>query len=216
MSEGTMAPRLLIFASGTKDAGGSGFANYVAATQKNTLRAQVVGVVSNHTQGGVARHADRLQIPFQHFGHPWDSRHYRGLVRKFDADFVALSGWLKPVFGLDPRRTFNTHPGPLPRFGGKGMYGRRIHEAVLEAYRKGEIKESAVTMHFVIPTKYDDGPIFFRHRVEIKADDTVETLESRVKAVEHHWQPIVTEMVLSGEICWDGVDPETLYGSLFI
>ena len=197
-----MPPKLLIFASGTKEGGGSGFENLVQATQNGTLHADSVGVVSHHEHGGVWKHAKRLSIRFFYFPEPWTANAYQKIRTESGADFCALSGWMKPVAGLDPKTTFNIHPAPLPRFGGKGMYGLRLHKAVLDAYRNGEITHSAVTMHFVAD-EYDAGPTFFSTPVPIEPDDTPETLQARVKEMEHRVQPVVTDRVLRGELTWD-------------
>ncbi len=139
---------------------------------------------------------------------------YKQLAQDCKADFVALSGWLKLVRGLDPRTTFNIHPGPLSRipilnFGGPGMHGHKVHEAVLEAYRKGITAFSAVSMHFVTE-EYDRGPVFFEYPVRIEENDTADTLAARVNAAEHEWQPRITDMVVRGLIRWDGKDPNSL------
>jgi folate-dependent phosphoribosylglycinamide formyltransferase PurN len=110
-----------------------------------------------------------------------------------------LSGWLKLVAGLDPARTINIHPGPLPRFGGHGMYGHNVHEAVLEAYHFGEITHSAVTMHFVDEV-YDRGPVFFQMPVPIEPTDTAETLAARVNKVEHEWQSRALNYVVDSKV----------------
>lgn len=201
-------PRILVFASGSAGGGGSGFENLVNAKRNGTLSARIVGVVSNHGGGGVRERAERLDIPFHHLPHP-DRGGYADAARRFGASWFALSGWLKKVEGLPPERTFNIHPGPLPRFGGKGMYGHHVHEAVMAAYRAGEIAESAVTMHFVTEG-YDEGPAFFRLPVRIDDADTPETLAGRVNALEHQWQPYVTDLVVHGDIRWDGKDPASL------
>ena len=200
-------PKLIIFASGTKTGGGSGFENLVKASGNGILNADIT-VVSNHESGGVREKADRLGIPFVHFAGPWTTEEYQKIAGQ--ADFVALSGWLKLVTGLNPQTTFNIHPGPLPRFGGPGMYGRHVHEAVMEAHKRGEITHSAVSMHFVTE-KYDEGPVFFQKEVEIYPDDDAEKLAVWVNAVEHKYQPIVTEAVLKGQIGWDGKDPSSLF-----
>jgi len=202
-------PKLIIFASGTKTGGGSGFENLVLAERRGDLKATIVAVVSNHENGGVRERADRLKIPFIYFPGPFTAAAYQEIIKKTGAEYIALSGWLKLVLGLDPRKTFNIHPGPLPRFGGPGMYGHHVHEAVLAAYRRGEIKSSAVTMHFVTE-KYDEGPIFFRYSVPIEPSDTAETLGKRVNEFEHKFQPIITNLVVNGEISWDGVNPDSL------
>ena len=207
----TNKKKIVIFASGTKDSGGSGFENMVKATRDGRLDAEILAVVSNHENGGVREKADRLGVKFIHFPGPWTAENYQKLTE--GADLVCLSGWLKLVTGLDPRKTINIHPGPLPRFGGAGMYGHHVHEAVMEAYKKGEVTHSAVSMHFVTE-KYDEGPLFFSHAVEILPDDTPETLAKRVNAAEHEWQPIITGKVLYGQISWDGKNPQTLKGTI--
>ena len=80
---------------------------------------------------------------------------------------------------------------------------------MIEAYRRGEITHSAVTMHFVTPV-YDEGPVFFRYPVKIMTDDIAETLSARVNAVEHVWQPYITNLVVHGAIRWDGKNSATL------
>ncbi len=200
-------PKLIIFASGTKNGGGSGFENLVNAERNGILNADIVAVVSNHEHGGVRERANRLHVPFVYFPAPWTAKKYQEIIK--GSDFVALSGWLKMVEDLDPKTTFNIHPGPLPRFGGDGMYGHYVHEAVMGAYEKGWVKNSAVSMHFVTDG-YDRGPIFFSQSVPILPDDTAETLAKRVNEAEHKWQPIVTDQVLSGKISWDGVNSKTL------
>ncbi len=205
-------PRLLVFASGTKDGGGSGFENLVTASKDGRLSAEIVAVVCNHEQGGVRERADRLGIPFIQFAGPYDAEHYQKIVKETGADFVALSGWLKLAVGLDPRTTFNIHPAPLPEFGGKNFYGMKTHEAVLEAYKEGRITHSAVSMHFVTP-EFDEGPVFFSHPVEILRGDTVETLAHRVNIAEHQYQPQITDLVVHGKISWDGKDAATLSGA---
>ena len=206
-------PNLLIFASGTKDGGGSGFENLVKASERGELQANIVAVVSNHEHGGVAQRAKKLGINFIYFPTPWTAESYRKIAEENGADFVALSGWLKMVVGLNPKNTFNIHPGPLPAFGGVGMYGHHVHEAIMEAYKKGEVKSSGVTMHFVTDDKqYDRGPIFFEAEVPIMPDDTAETLARRVNGAEHKWQPTITNKVVTGEISWDGQNRDSLVG----
>lgn len=194
-------PRILVFASGTKTGGGSGFEVMVRNTWGSLpiLNAYIIGVISNHADGGVRRRADALGIPFEFWSGPFTADGYRSLVKKFEADYVMLSGWLKLVAGLDPERTINIHPGPLPRFGGPGMYGHHVHEAVLAAYRRGEITYSAVTMHFVDEV-YDRGPVFFVLPVPICSGDTPEILGKRVNCVEHEVQSLVLHHVVHGHI----------------
>lgn len=207
-----MRPKLLVFASGTAEGGGSGFENLVLASKDGRLDADIVGVVCNHENGGVREKADRLGIPFIYMHESFTAEAYQKIVQDTGADFSALSGWLKLVRGLDPSTTFNIHPAPLPDFGGAGLYGHFAHEAVLKAYKAGSITHSAVSMHFVTP-EFDEGPVFFSHPVEILPDDTVDTLAHRVNSAEHRYQPEITNLIVNGTISWDGNDPSTLTGA---
>ena len=209
-------PSVLVFASGSATGGGSGFEKLVLASRDGTLEADIVAVVSNHANGGVRTRADKLGIPFLHFPKPWSAEAYQRFASESGAAFFALSGWLKLVTGLDPatnfnsRTTFNIHPGPLPEFGGPGMYGHHVHEEVMAAYRRGEVECSAVSMHFVTE-EYDHGPIFFQGKVKINEDDTPDTLGTRVIQAEHRFQPVITNMVVNDLIRWDGIDPNSLH-----
>jgi phosphoribosylglycinamide formyltransferase 1 len=207
--------KILVFASGSASGGGSGFEKLVLASRGGPLCADIVGVVSNHAEGGVRARADMLGVPFIHFPQPWSAESYQKIAAASGADFFALSGWLKLVCGLDSktrfnaRTVFNIHPGPLPAFGGPGMYGHHVHEAVIEAFRRGDVTHSAVSMHFVTEG-YDRGPVFFQIKVEIARGDTPETLAARVNQREHLYQPMITDYVVNGRINWDGVDSRFL------
>jgi phosphoribosylglycinamide formyltransferase-1 len=201
--------RILVFASGSRSGGGSGFQELVENSRAGVLNGEIVAVVSQYPEGGVKKRADALGIPFVHFERGGGVREYRDLVAAHNPDLVCLSGWVLRTAGLDPAMTINIHPGPLPHFGGKGMYGHRVHEAVLAAFHEGRVTSSAVTMHFVTD-EYDKGPVFFKYPVLIRPDDTPETLGSRVNKIEHAWQPFVTNLVLCGAVSWNGSDPHTL------
>lgn len=143
--------------------------------------------------------AELFNIPFIHFPGPYDEKHYRQILEATNPDFIMCSGWIKPIYGLPENRTINIHPGPLPWFGGKGMYGRHVHEAVIEAYRKGDIFQSAVSFHFV-NDEYDRGAGIVRIPVIIRPDDDVESLAARVLKVEHNYQSLVLNEVIQGRI----------------
>ncbi|MEW6388475.1 MAG: formyltransferase family protein [Thermodesulfobacteriota bacterium] len=194
-------PHVLVFASGTKTGGGSGFETMVRAsrTRPPILAAWICAVVTNHFDGGVWQKAKALGVHSEYWAGPYLAKGYRNFIKYFDADYVMLSGWLKLVAGLDPARTINIHPGPLPRFGGPKSYGHHVHEAVIAAYQRGEITHSAVTMHFV-DAIYDHGPIFFTLPVPIEPGDTPETLAAKVNRAEHEWQPRVLNYVVQGQV----------------
>lgn len=198
--------RLLVFSSGS----GSGFQTLVENSRTGILQAKIVGLVSDKKENSCLKRAIDLGIFFTLSMESFTADDYQKLVREYHANYVALSGWLKQVKGLDPRTTINIRPGPLPEFGGKGMYGHRVHEAVIQARKKGKIKNSEVCMHFVTE-EYDQGPVFFRYPVHIYRDDTAETLAVRVNKIEHAWQSYITNLVVTGKIYWDGNDPKSLH-----
>lgn len=114
-------------------------------------------------------------------------------------ELVVLSGYLRQ---LGPKtlaryagRVINIHPGPLPRFGGHGMYGRRVHEAVLAA----GVSESGVAIHLV-DEEYDHGPTLAARSVPVESGDTVETLEARVRAAEPSFFVETLQKVARGEL----------------
>lgn len=198
----TRKVNILVFASGDADGGGSGFQEMIefSRTDPPVLDADIVGVISNYPKGGIYKKAQKLSVPFMHWSGPFTETGYRGLVKSFDAEYVMCSGWLKFVRGLETATTINIHPGPLPEFGGKGMYGHYVHEAVIKAYRKKKTKQSAVSMHFVDDVAYDNGPIICKMPVLIRPDDTPETLQKRVNEKERSWQSIVLNQVVNGNI----------------
>eukprot|EP01066_Platyproteum_vivax_P009811 Platyproteum_vivax@DN4347_c0_g1_i1.p2 len=212
-----MAPKLIIFASGTKTGGGSGFLKLVEHVERGNLLVEVVAVVSNWGSGGVSKKAAASNVPFEHFRAPHTAQRYEELVEKYSAEWVAMSGWLKLVpmrqghntTGLHPSRTFNIHPGPLPTFGGPGMWGAHIHSAVAAALQRGELAATQVTMHFMT-AEYDRGPVFLRVNVPLETGDSAETVAQKANSKEHEVQWIGTQAVVSGLVKWDGADPATL------
>lgn len=123
-------------------------------------------------------------------------------LRGRSIDYVVLAGYLRlvppEVVGAYRGRMVNIHPGPLPAFGGPGLYGRRVHEAVLRA----GVKVSGPTVHFV-DERYDTGPIIAQWPVPVFADDTVESLSARVLKVEHRLLPAVVSALARGRIALD-------------
>lgn len=202
-------PNLLIFASGTKDGGGSGFEALVDAQRHGLLDANILGAVTQYRFGGVRRIAEMNGIRFLHFPGPYDALNYSYVIRThMGRGWVALSGWTKKMEGHDPKKTFNIHPARFA-FGGQGMYGIHVHQAVIDAYQKGLIKDTAFCMHFVTE-EYDQGPVFFEHPIPIYDTDTPLVLQERVKTYEHIFQWSITNLVIHEKISWDGKDPDSL------
>lgn len=119
------------------------------------------------------------------------------IMGSLGVDFVVLSGYMlkmpERLVNKYTNRMVNIHPALLPRFGGKGMYGDHVHEAVIAA---GE-KKSGITIHYV-NSHYDEGATIFQAECEVMPDDTPETLARRVHALEYEYYPKVIEGVLRG------------------
>ena len=120
-------------------------------------------------------------------------------LSKYEIGFIVLAGflWKMPEAFLNayPRHIINIHPSLLPKFGGKGMYGSRVHEAVIAA---GE-KESGITVHYV-NGQYDEGEHLFKATCTVDATDTPETLATKVHALEHLHFARVIEDVIEGRL----------------
>lgn len=202
-------PKLIVFASGSKDSGGSGFQELVENSKTGILNAEIVAVVSNHLAGGVFKVAKKYEVPFEHFDGPFEKENYQEIIKKYNAEWVSLSGWLKLFSGHPANKTINIHPGILPQLGGKGMYGHFVHEAAIKMRQKNKLEFSAVSMHFVTE-KYDEGPVFFSYPVLIRQNDTAQTLAQRVNKIEHAYQPWITSLVINGGISWNGKDKNSL------
>ncbi len=158
--------------------------------------AEVALVVSNNAHAGVLIRAPRLGVPAivltaQEFADGKAS----GLLRTQGIDFLVLAGFLLKVpadlLQAYPQRIVNIHPALLPRFGGKGMYGMHVHEAVIAS---GE-KESGITIHY-INEHYDEGTILFQATCPVMPDDTPATLANRVHALEYaHYPQVIAQLI---------------------
>jgi phosphoribosylglycinamide formyltransferase-1 len=122
-------------------------------------------------------------------------------VRAFAPDLVCLAGWLRllPIPADFRHKVLNIHPALLPAFGGKGMYGRHVHEAVLAA----GVKVSGCTVHFADDT-YDTGPILVQKCVPVKEGDDADSLAARVFAAECEAYPEAIELFGAGRVKVEG------------
>ena len=156
--------------------------------------AKVVLVASHRPDSPALIRAATASIDISSFDATDDGSQLLELLRKFRVDLVILAGYLKRIPPLVVReyasRIINIHPALLPEFGGEGMYGARVHEAVIES----GATESGVTVHLV-DNEYDRGPIVAQWRIPVEKSDTAESLAARVLAVEHVVYPRVIEMV---------------------
>lgn len=182
MHEAAAQPRIAVLASG----GGSNLQALIDAHERGDLPAPIVLVISDRANAGALERARRRGIPAEHVSRKQDDPEGRmlELLRVYAVDVIVLAGWLALVgprlLAAYPERVINIHPGPLPRFGGKGMYGRHVHEAVLSA----GVASSGPTVH-IVDERYDEGPILAHVEVPIEAGDTPERLAERVLREEH-------------------------------
>ena len=169
--------------------GGSILQAVLDACAAGALPAQVVLVIGNNRDALALRRAGRAGVRWQHISgatHPNPEALDRAIAEALqaaEADWVLLAGYMKKLgpktLGAFPGRILNTHPALLPKHGGQGFYGRRVHQAVIDA---GE-RESGATVHLV-EQEYDTGPIIAQARVPVQPNDAVEALEERVKSAE--------------------------------
>lgn len=168
--------RLAVLISGS----GTTLQNFIDRIADGRLNAVIAGVVSSRADAFGIERAKKAGLPcvVAERGNP-DSTW--AAVREFQPDLVCLAGWLNllPIPDDFQGRVLNIHPALLPDFGGKGMYGHRVHEAVI---RSG-VKESGCTVHYADNT-YDTGPILVQKRVPVLPGDTPETLAARVFEAE--------------------------------
>lgn len=161
-------------------------------------KARVAVILTNRSTAFVLERAKRLEVPACCFSkEQWaEGTEVVEVLRRYGIDFVVLAGFLARVpdcvLHCFPQRMVNIHPSLLPKFGGKGMYGDRVHQAVLDA---GE-KESGITIHYT-NEQYDEGAIICQHRCPVLPDDTFETLAARVHQLEYAHYPEVVDHLVS-------------------
>ena len=184
-------------------ANGSSARAIVGAIRTGELAAEPRLLVSNNKSAAALAFAAEqgvpaLVIPTQADPQAADAR-LADAMSAHGAELIVLSGYLRQ---LGPKtlaryrgRILNIHPGPLPRFGGHGMYGRRVHEAVIAA----GVAESGVCIHLV-DEEYDRGPVIARRGVAVRPGDTPETLEARVTALEPAVFVDTLRRIAAGEI----------------
>jgi len=183
--------RIAVLVSG----GGTNLQALLDALQ-HSKTARVTQVISSRAAAGALDRARQARLPTAVLQDPGDAAEL--LATLGDADLVVLAGYLKlvpaAVVARFPCRMINIHPALLPAFGGPGMYGRRVHEAVLAS----GARVSGATVHYV-DEQYDRGPIIAQAKVRVVADDTPATLATRVLTAEHRLLVrVVLELVRRG------------------
>ena len=187
--------RIAVLASGR----GTNLQSILDACARGEIPGEVVVVISNKPDAQALWRARRTGVPailLDHREFPTRETFEARLAETLNAysvDLICLAGWLR-ILGPGFVRQFtgrimNIHPSLLPQFGGRGMYGERVHEAVLSA----GMKISGCTVHFVDDTP-DGGPIVLQSAVPVEDGDTPATLAARVADEEHRWYPLAISL----------------------
>jgi len=188
---------ICVFASG----GGSNMQAVIDACKNRKINAKVVLVISNNSDAYALERAKKEKIDNYHVS---EYKYKEGfidklleLLAKYEINLVLLAGYMKklPKEIVERYKVLNIHPALLPKYGGRGMYGERVHKAVLEAKEK----ESGCTVH-VVDEHYDNGKILNQIKVPVLEDDTVETLAKRVLEQEHIIYVDTVKKILTKEI----------------
>jgi phosphoribosylglycinamide formyltransferase-1 len=183
---------IAIFASGS----GTNAENIIRYFSNNKS-AVVSLVLSNRREAYVLKRAASLNVRSVFFDRKdlYEKEKVSRYLSMYKIDFIVLAGflWLIPenILNTYEKRIINIHPALLPKHGGKGMYGERVHETVIAKHEK----ESGITIHYV-NNQYDKGDIIFQTRCPVTPEDTPETLAAKVHELEYrHFPSVIEELV---------------------
>lgn len=189
-----MITRLAIMASGN----GTNAQRIMKYFSSNPL-IRVELVLCNNPSAFVLERSKKMKVPSILFNRNdfYKTRHVLDVLSVQGVDWIILAGfiWLIPnhILSCYQNRIINIHPALLPNYGGKGMYGMKVHETVIQ---NGE-KESGITIHYV-NEHYDKGQIIFQEKCPVFESDTPETLAARVHELEYKWYPKIIERLVGG------------------
>jgi len=183
--------RIIIFASGS----GTNAENIIEHFKDNKF-ARVTYVLTNNPEAGVLERAARLEVPCKVFGRKdMNTAAFLDFLKEH-ADFVVLAGFLLKVpdeiIHLFPNSIVNIHPALLPKYGGKGMYGMHVHEAVVA----NNEAETGITIHYV-NENYDEGAVIFQSAVALSKSDTAKDVAAKIHRLEQENFPRVIEKLLA-------------------
>lgn len=190
-----MGKRIVIFASGN----GSNAENIIKYF-KQTKTAKTVLVVSNKEDAKVLERSKRqkiasLYVPKEEIA---SSLSFLAMLKNLKPDLIILAGFLlkfpEHILKEFEGKVINIHPALLPKYGGKGMYGKYVHQAVFDASEK----ETGITVHYV-NENYDEGAVVFQESVALSEEDTPTTIAEKIQKLEHDNFPKVIEELLLGE-----------------
>lgn len=184
-----MSCKLAIFASGS-GTNAENIANYF----RDHKEIEVAVILCNKENAGVFERAKRLGIPaiYATSDKVADGKALCATMKEYHIDFIVLAGYLRKIpselIAAYPNKIVNIHPALLPKYGGKGMYGDRVHEQVLN---NGE-KESGISIH-IVNEAYDEGDILFQKAIDIQDIREVEVLAGRIHELEYAHYPKTIE-----------------------
>lgn len=197
-------PRIAFLASHN----GTNMRAIVTAMRGGGLKAEPAVLISNNRACGAIAWAEENGVAWAHISAKVTGSDAAAdaaiadTLKKHGADLVVLAGYMRKLgpatLTAYHRRILNVHPALLPKFGGQGMYGAHVHEAVLKA---GE-RESGATIH-IVDDEYDHGAVVAQAPVPVEAADTAATLAARVQAREQTLYPETLRRIISGEIDLD-------------
>jgi phosphoribosylglycinamide formyltransferase 1 len=155
----------------------------------------IQGIISNNGNAAMETYCAENQLFFKVF-HPWSERSALLFCKSQEIDVVVLAGFLRKISGdfisAFPLGIINIHPSLLPNYGGKGMYGHHVHQAV---WANNEDK-TGITVHLV-NEQYDDGEILLQQSCDIADCSSPYEIEQRVRALEHHFFPLAVAQYCS-------------------
>lgn len=184
--------KIVIFASGS----GTNAENIIKYFQKSK-NIEVVAVLSNRRSAGALKKAHDLNVKALLFDKEalYHTNDVLNILKDIDPDLIVLAGflWLFPsnIIHEFPDKIINIHPALLPKYGGKGMYGSKVHETII----KDKEKESGITIHYV-NEKYDEGNTIFQATTGIEHHDTAESLAGKIHELEYRHFPEVIQQLL--------------------
>lgn len=188
-----MSKNIAIFASGN----GTNAENIIRYFQNSEL-VNIELVLANKETAFVLERARSLNVPFAYMGKAeWtEGTAVLSLLEGRKIDFIVLAGFLARVpdciLHAYPNKIINIHPSLLPKFGGKGMYGDRVHEAVVAA---GEA-ETGITIHY-LNERFDEGEIVVQYKCPVLPQDTAADVAKKVHALEYEYYPKVIDRLLT-------------------
>jgi len=184
--------RIIIFASGS----GTNAENLIKYFQ-NRDNASVIQVLTNNPHAKVIDRCNTLKMSCLSFNKTafYNTNHVLGILKNYDPDLIVLAGFLwkfpETILNEYPNKVINIHPALLPKYGGKGMYGMHIHEAVIA----NKEDETGITIHYV-NEHYDEGTIIFQAKCEVESSDSMEDVAAKIHELEMKHFPKIVESIL--------------------